>query len=141
MVSYIGYCVDEEARFQKRTNSTERYPLVEEGVREADILEWAKTVPIFNDFYKYNRRCGCMYCPLASRNELAYLLKYYPDNYEYLMKCASETEARNSEKYGRPFSVWSGNAKYNTKWIDSRVREKYLPMLDHVEEVLHAYGS
>lgn len=133
MISYIGYCVDEEARYQKRTLKPERYPLVEEGVCESDILEWAKTVPVFNDYYKYNRRCGCMYCPMASRKELAYLLKYYPEKYDFLMKCASETEAQRMKEYGIPFSVWGSNPKYNTQWVDRSVREKYLPMLNQEE--------
>ena len=129
MISYIGYCVDEEKRYAHRSAKRERYPLVEEGIVEADILKWAKTVPVFNDYYKYNNRCGCMYCPMASRNELAYLLKYYPQNYAYLMKTARETESARERELGRQFSCWSSNPKYNTEWVDRSVREKYLPRL------------
>ena len=136
MISYIGYCVDEESRYQKRTIKPERYPLVEEGVCESDILEWAKTVPIFNDYYKYNRRCGCMYCPMASRLNLAYLLCYYPENYKFLIECAENTEKIRSEKLGRSFSVWDSNTKYNTKYIDYIIRTKYVPRIIKIKQEL-----
>ena len=66
VVYYIGYCADEERRFNKRLSAKklEIYPLVENGINEDVILEWAKTQPIFNNYYKTNKRCGCMYCPM-----------------------------------------------------------------------------
>lgn len=134
MISYIGYCVDEEARYQKRTLKPERYPLVEEGVCESDILEWAKKVPVFNDYYKYNRRCGCMYCPMSSRLGLAYLCYYYPENYKFLIECAENTEKILSEKLGRSFSVWGSNPKYNTKYIDYIVKTKYVPRIIKIKQ-------
>lgn len=131
LVSYIGYCADEKKRFENRAGgNTEIYPLVETKINEDEILEWAKDVAIFNDFYKYNKRCGCMYCPLISMPNLAYLLKYYPDNYKKLMKFAKETEMLRERELGRPFSVFFGNPKYNTDYKDKRVREKYLPILE-----------
>lgn len=65
VVHYIGYCADEERRFNKRLSAKklEIYPLAENGINEDVILEWAKTQPIFNHYYEINRRCGCMYCP------------------------------------------------------------------------------
>lgn len=71
VVQYIGYCADEESRFNKRLKAqkVERYPLVENGIIEDTILEWAKTEPIFNHYYKTNRRGGdvCIApCPLIS---------------------------------------------------------------------------
>lgn len=129
VITYIGYCVDEEARYNKRHLRNEIYPLVNEGICETDILEWAKLIPVFNDYYKYNRRCGCMYCPMSSRKNLAYLLKYYPDNYNFLMQCASRTETKSEER-GRPYSVWDKNPKYNTEYMDAVVRNKWLPRLN-----------
>ena len=77
VVSYIGYCADEKNRFKKKKkNVNEIYPLVDYGIYEEYIVEWAKNVDIFNNYYLSNRRCGCMYCPLASRLTHAYLYKY-----------------------------------------------------------------
>lgn len=54
LVNYIGYCTDEKKRYEKRFNfqKTERYPLVEEGINEDIIWEWAKKLPIYNHYYE-----------------------------------------------------------------------------------------
>ena len=130
-VCYIGYCADEMSRvtaeLQKKSKNI--YPLVENGIMENMILEWAKTQPIFNDYYKYNERCGCMWCPMASMVNHAYLLMYYPDEYEKMIEMAKDTEAMRERELGRPFSVWASDPKYNTEYRDKRIREKYLPKL------------
>lgn len=74
LVSYIGFCADEVKRFRYELGARDEkvkqiYPLAEEGIEEKTILEWARTVPIFNDFYKYNTRCGCMLCPMMQLRE------------------------------------------------------------------------
>lgn len=131
VVSYIGYCADEMNRVEAKTQQKQKniYPLVENGVMESTILEWAKTQPIFNDYYKYNQRCGCMWCPMASMRSHAYLLMYYPSEYEKMIKLARDTEIMREKDFGRPISVWSSNPKYNTEYRDKRVREVYLPEL------------
>lgn len=136
VVTYIGYCVDEEKRYSKRSaaNKTERYPLVEEGIYEDTILDWAKTEPIFNHYYETNRRCGCMYCPLASRISFAYLYKYYPQNWEYMIDKMKETEKMRSEELGRPCSAISSDATYNAEYLEKIVKEKWLPILEHKEK-------
>lgn len=138
-ITYIGYCVDEERRMlsQKKTNPQNVYPLAENGIIEATILEWAKKQPIFNNYYKYNRRCGCMCCPLASMNSSAYLRYFYPDEFSKNMELAKRTETMRCEQLGRPFSVWSSNPKYNTEYRIKRVQEKYLPELLKAMELEH----
>lgn len=135
-VSYIGYCADEQKRAdaQDRKKSKNIYPLIENGIMEDTILEWAKKQPIFNDFYKYNRRCGCMLCPMQSLANQAYLAKYYPVEYDAMNRLAHETEVKREREreLGRPFSVWASNPKYNTEYRDKRIREKYLPELEAV---------
>ena len=126
---YIGYCKDEENRYSKRKMLNERYPLVEENIIESDILNWAKEVPIFNDYYKYNKRCGCMYCPMSSYLNLAYLYKYYPNNFNYMIDKMRTSEKRLSERYGKPFSVRSANPKYNADYIEYIVKNKWIKRL------------
>ena len=94
-ICYIGYCVDEEKRYAKRKTAkiTEIYPLVEENIKEDTIRAWAKTQSIFNHFYETQRRCGCMYCPMTSLLNYAYLYKYYPENFAFMIKKMRETEA------------------------------------------------
>ena len=130
LVSYIGYCVDEIKRYENRKCKKEIYPLVDFGIEEETILEWAKNIPIFNDYYKYNKRCGCMFCPMSSMKETAYLLKYYPDKYEELMMLVKETECKREKELERPFSVFSSNPKYNADYRDKRVKEKYIVELE-----------
>lgn len=137
LVNYIGYCVDETYRYENRKSSTvtEIYPLVEERIEETTILQWAKNQPIFNDYYKFNKRCGCMFCPMADMNNLAYLNIYYPTQYEFFMARCYETEKRVEEETGKPRNIFQSNPKYNTAYIDNRVRTKYVPKL---KEVLRA---
>lgn len=136
VVSYIGYCCDEVKRYEKRKEN-EIYPLVDFNISEGEILEWAKTIPLFNNYYKTQRRCGCMFCPMASRMNLAYLLKYYPLKYVELMKMANDTEKIRKKELGRCFSVWSSNPKYNTEYVDNNVRNKWLPKLEEAEKNIY----
>lgn len=131
LICYIGYCFDEKNRYENRNNKNEIYPLVDYKVYEDDILNWAKNVPIFNDYYKYNKRCGCMFCPMSSLQNMAYLLKYYPNEYNEFMRLAKETEVFREKELNKPFSVFSANPKYNTDYRDYIVKTKYLPMLEH----------
>ena len=132
-IHYIGYCADEKTRFEKRQDGTitEIYPLADFDIYERSILEWARTVSIFNDYYKYNDRCGCMFCPLASRKNLAYLAKFYPSHFETLIKLMAETEKKREIELGRPFAVMQSNPKYNAEYIRNNVLTKFLPKLEN----------
>lgn len=133
VISYIGYCADEEKRFTKRRGLQEIYPLVDLDIVESDILAWAKTVPIFNNYYVTQKRCGCMYCPLASLLNYAYLLKYYPEHYQRMIAMMADTELKLSERYGRPIAITQSNGKYNAAHVDNSVRTKFLPKLERLE--------
>lgn len=135
VVNYIGYCADEEKRFSKRASQqcTERYPLVENGITEDFIWEWAKAQHVFNNYYKANRRCGCMYCPMSSRMEFAYLYKYYPDNFKYMIEKMRDTESLLTKKLGRPFSCISTNPKYNADYLEKNIENKWLKKLNEIE--------
>ena len=98
VVWYIGYCVDEVKRYKQRNDRCERYPLVEENIVEDDIGQWAKHNPIFNNYYKFNKRLGCMFCIMSSMREQAYLCLYYPEKYEELMTLVKHTENQVSKK-------------------------------------------
>lgn len=131
LISYIGYCVDETKRYKDRKNKDEIYPLVENNIFEKDILEWAKTQPIYNDYYKFNTRCGCMFCPMISMRTMAYLLKYYPEKYEEFISLASATEKKYEQDNQREISLFTGNPKYNVEYRDYIVRTKWLPILEN----------
>lgn len=133
-VFYIGYCVDEEKRYAKRgENGLEVYPLVENGIAEDVIWAWAKKQPIYNNYYVTNKRCGCMYCPMSRYINYAYLLKYYPENFAYMIEKMRETERIREADYGRPISVISGNPKYNADYLENIVKTKWLPILNEKE--------
>lgn len=133
-VTYIGYCSNEIKRYTNRGEKVkEVYPLVENGINENVIWEWAKQQPIYNNYYVSNNRCGCMYCPMASKMQMAYLLKYYPENFEFMMSRMRETEKAREEELGRPYSVTSGNPKYNADYLENIVKTKWLPILNEKE--------
>lgn len=103
VIFYIGFCADEIKRFRfdlndRSPNVTQIYPLAEAGINESEILEWAKNEPIYNDYYKYNDRCGCICCPMSSLKNLVYTKKYYPAEYEYHMNLALETDKRRERE-------------------------------------------
>lgn len=122
---YIGYCADEIERYYKRSNN-EIYPLVDFNIREGEIWKWAKNIELFNDYYKINKRCGCMFCPQMSRLELAYLYLYYPDKYQELKDLVTQSERKLSEKMKRPIAIFNGNAKYNFEYIDNKIKNKWV---------------
>lgn len=134
-VFYIGYCADEKKRFMKRMTPTNRevYPLVDFGINENEILEWAKTQPIYNNYYKTNKRCGCMYCPMSSYINFAYLFKYYPDNFDFMITKMQETEKIRGVELGRPFSIISSNPKYNADYLVNIIKTKWLKKLEEME--------
>lgn len=134
VVHYIGYCADEEKRFNKRSNIHEVYPIAEQGINEDDIWIWAKTQPIFNNFYLANKRCGCMYCPLSSMLDFAYLYKYYPDNFNYMLGKMRETEKIRESELGRPFSCIASNPKYNADYLENIIKTKWLKILNEKEK-------
>lgn len=134
-VFYIGYCADEEKRFLKRMTPTKReiYPLAENNVNESEIWKWAKDQPIYNNYYKTNKRCGCMYCPMAAYINFAYLYKYYPENFTYMIEKMRETEKIREAELGRPFSVISSNPKYNADYLENVIKTKWLKILNERE--------
>ena len=136
VVHYIGYCANEERRFNKRLTAkkAEKYPLAENGITEDEIWEWAKTQPIFNHFYEANKRCGCMYCPMSSYLNFAYLYKYYPDHFQYMIEKMRETERLVERELGRPFSVISSNPKYNADYLENIIKTKWLKKLEEKEQ-------
>lgn len=135
VVSYVGYCLDEEKRYYKRgENMREVYPLVQEGIVEDTILQWAKTIPQYNNYYTTNRRCGCMGCPMSSYIEWAYLYKYYPEKFWYFVDKMRETEKTREEHLGRPYSVLKGDPKYNADYMVHIVETKWLQKLNEMEE-------
>lgn len=126
LISYVGYCADEVKRFRDDKNI---YPLAEECIEEKTILDWAKKEPIFNHYYKFNERCGCMYCPMSSMQNLAYLYVFYNKEYQFFITECVKTEQKRAEELGRPFSVWQSNPKYDTLYYHKRVLEKWVPEL------------
>lgn len=139
VVHYIGYCFDEEKRWSKKTDcKTEVYPLVEHQILEDDIWQWAKNQEIFNHYYETNRRCGCMYCPMSGKMELAYLYKYYPENFEYMIAKVRETEQMLERQLGIPHAVLSGNPKYNADYMEQIIKTKWLNKLNELEKQVQA---
>lgn len=132
VISYIGFCADEKARFEKRKDGsiTEIYPLADFNIMESEILSWAKNEPIFNDYYKYNNRCGCMFCPLADRMNLAYMAHYYPDKFTELIDLMARTEKVREVEYNKPFAIMDSRGKYNAEYIENNIRTKWLPKLE-----------
>ena len=74
-----------------------------------------------------------MYCPINSYLNLAYLYKYYPQNFNYMMGKMRESEKMVSNKLGRPFSCRSSNPKYNADYTENIVKTKWIKILNNIE--------
>ena len=129
-VAYIGFCADEVSRFKYTIGNIIDgqdviYPLAEEHINESTILEWARSVPLFDGFYKICDRQGCMYCPMLQYKEMAYQMIKYP---------------RESEKFWEMiFIEWDKGInclrgdKYTPDYIFDRVVTYWLPRV--IEEL------
>lgn len=117
VIFYIGYCADEEKRFKNDENI---YPLAELGIFENTILEWAKTKPIFNDYYKICDRQGCMMCPMATKKELAYTFIKYPDIFNKFMDLAEKSEKEKG------YIVFGNKEKYNVEYQRNIIKNKWV---------------
>lgn len=128
-VAYIGFCADEKRRFKYELGNWEKgtccYPLAEEGITEDKVLEWAKTNPIFSDWYKYFKRQGCMMCPMLTMKEMAYMYKYENESFEKYFYYISEWEKKFNKNY------YTG--KNPSSVIKKRVIEKWVKILDEEE--------
>lgn len=133
VINYIGFCVDEEIRHKKRNNEFEKFPLVENNIKESTILKWAREQDIFNNFYLTNNRCGCMYCPISSMLNYAYLYKYYPENFTYMIKKMRETEIKRSKELNRSFSVISSDFRYDSRYLEKIIKTKWIHKLNDLE--------
>lgn len=135
LICYIGYCVDEEKRYYSRgEKKKEVYPLVDFGIEENTIWKWAKTQPIFNNYYKTNKRCCCIGCPMSSKHNWAYLYKYYRGYFDTFWAMMHATEIVREAERGRPFSVTSSNPKYNADYLINTIETKWLKILEKKEK-------
>lgn len=72
-----------------------------------------------------------MFCPLAGYKSFAYLYKYYPKEFDFMINKMRETEIIREKELGKPFSVISSNPKYNSIYLKKIVIEKYVNLLDN----------
>jgi 3'-phosphoadenosine 5'-phosphosulfate sulfotransferase (PAPS reductase)/FAD synthetase len=133
-IAYIGLCADETKRFKYEIGSNWNeqdvcYPLAEEGITEDVILRWAKTQPLFNNWYKYFRRQGCAICPMISMKEQAYMYKYYPKLYERFISLIDESDKRfGGEFFGEP--IEKHRHRVETKWKNILDSEEQFSQMD-----------
>lgn len=122
-LTYIGICADEVKRI--KSNGDIIYPLVDAGIKEKDILQWAKNQIIFNDYYKYNTRCGCMGCPMTSMPTWAYIRIFYPKEYDKIM------ELIKNSKYNP--------LRYTTEKLTEIIDNKYVPKIKNYQMTIYDY--
>ena len=85
-----------------------------------------------------------MFCPLSDKLELSYLYKYYPDKFELLMSLARNTEKELLERRGHKCSMWCGNPKYDTDYIENIIKTKWIKIYNEREvhhELIQTFES
>ena len=126
-VYYIGFCADETSRFKYEIGQINEgnkviYPLAEDGLTEDKILEWARTEPVFNNFYKFMDRQGCMFCPMLQYKEMAYQMIAYPEQSRVFWEMVFK------EWNERGINCLRGD-HYTPDYIYNRVKTKYVPQI------------
>lgn len=74
-----------------------------------------------------------MYCPMASFINFAYLYKYYPENFAFMIEKMRESEIKREKEFGRAVSCISSNPKYNSEYLEKIVKTKWLKKLEELE--------
>lgn len=114
VIHYIGFCADEVKRFK---DNDDIYPLVQLGIEEKTILNWARNIPLFDNWYKVNDRQGCMFCPCLTRREQAYMLLHYPDKFNEYIIMIKEYEKKFGSNYFGKQTLESVLDKIYNKWL------------------------
>lgn len=71
---------------------------------------------------------------MSSYLNYAYLYKYYPDNFQFMIEKMRETEELREGELGRPFSVISSNPKYNSYYLENIIKTKWFKKLNEYEK-------
>lgn len=67
---------------------------------------------------------------MSSYLNLAYLYKYYPKNFDYMIDKMRKSEQIVSQRLGRPFATKSANPKYNADYVEHIVKSKWVKILE-----------
>ena len=84
--------------------------------------------------YGFPTRKARWYCPMSSKINFAYLYKYYPSKFEYMIEKMKSTEKIREFELGQKFSTTSSNAKYDANYLEDIVKKKWIPILNKLEE-------
>ena len=82
-----------------------------------------------------------MYCPMASFMNFAYLYKYYPENFAFMINKMRETEIIREKELGRPFSCISSNPKYNADYLEKIIKTKWIKKFNNIDRFTATSGG
>ena len=63
---------------------------------------------------------------MSSFLNFAYLYKYYPENFAFMIDKMRETEKLREKELGRSFSCISSNPKYNSEYLERIIKTKWI---------------
>lgn len=129
-VSCIGFGADESTRVKKQKDKTNRYPLVEWNITEADALQYCLDKGFdWGGLYNFFHRVSCFCCPLQRISTLRIMRKHFPDLWgimlgwddampEHYYKFKEDKSVRDYEnrfaeedRQGDLFPEWRNNAE------------------------------
>ena len=70
---------------------------------------------------------------MASFLTFAYLYKYYPENFAFMIDKMRESEIKREKELGKKVSCISSNPKYNSEYLEKIVKTKWLKKLEELE--------
>lgn len=96
-IALIGYTYNEveNGRVSNLDYATARYPLHEWQWNEPEVSEFLSKRGIMNSLYNKFQRTGCYLCPKQSKASLFNLYKYYPKEWQEMLKWEAKARALN----------------------------------------------
>ncbi|GAB6150723.1 phosphoadenosine phosphosulfate reductase domain-containing protein [Clostridium novyi] len=99
VIQYIGYTKDEKSNtrqdmkwnYYSNKVKQKRFPLIDWGMSESDCYKYCYEEGILNPLYNYFKRLGCYLCPKQSEESLRTLKKYFPEQWNELIKYLEDT--------------------------------------------------
>ena len=74
----IGYAFDENRSVANENGLNFIYPLKDHRINEYEVLQMTKDLDIYNPYYDFFFRGGCIGCPKQALEQLVKTIKFYP---------------------------------------------------------------
>lgn len=120
----LGYAYDETRSVANEDGFNFIYPLKERGIIEQRVLEMTKELDIYNPYYDFYFRGGCIGCPKQDLAQLIKTIKHYPCMWSKWKLIESELYRLNDiENIANPY-IFTVFGKHGATYLTASKLEK-----------------